>query len=59
VDGKVKDRIELGGEDGAPIRVERIDPKQFTDEELEVYEKLIKKAGGQSDESSHAGPDTR
>jgi hypothetical protein len=44
IDGKVKDRLELGGEDGEPIRVERIDAKQFTDEELELYEELIKKA---------------
>ena len=43
-DGKVKDRIVVGGDDGAPIQVERVDPKQFTDEELAAYEKLIRKA---------------
>jgi hypothetical protein len=47
VDGKVKERFELGGEDGEPIRIERIDPKQFTDEELELYEALIRKASAQ------------
>ena len=58
IDGKVKDRLEVGGEDGEPIRVERIDPKQFTDEELELYETLIKKATAarvkQSDKGSAA-----
>jgi len=43
-DGKIKDRIVVGGDEGAPIQVERVDPKQFTDEELAAYEKLIRKA---------------
>ena len=43
-DGKTKDRIELGGEDGEPIRIQSIDVTRFTDEELEVYETLIRKA---------------
>jgi hypothetical protein len=55
MDGKVKDRIELGGEDGEPIRVQRIDPKQFTDEELEEYERLVKKASGTGPERSDPG----
>jgi hypothetical protein len=44
VDGKVKDRIALSGDEGEPIRIERVDAKRFTDEELEAYEKLIRKA---------------
>jgi hypothetical protein len=44
VDGKVKDRIELGGEDGAPIRIQRVDAKKLTDEELTQYEAIIRKA---------------
>lgn len=44
IEGKVKERIAVGGDDGRPIQVERIDPKQFTDEELAAYEKLIRKA---------------
>jgi hypothetical protein len=52
IDGKVKERLELGGEDGEPIRVERIDPKQFTDEELELYETLIRKASPTKPEQS-------
>lgn len=50
IDGKVKERLELGGEDGEPIRVERIDVKQFTDEELELYEGLIKKGSSKNSE---------
>ena len=45
VDGKVKERIELGGEDGTPIRIQRvIDVKRLTDEELAQYEAIIRKA---------------
>ena len=44
IEGKVKDRICVGGDEGAPIHVERVDPTQFTDEELAAYEKLIRKA---------------
>ena len=44
IDGKTKDRIELGGEDGEPIRIQSIDVTRFTDEELEAYETLIRKA---------------
>src|SRR5262249_55501187 len=44
IEGKVQDRLALGGEDGEPIRIERIDVKQLTDEELETYEKIIRKA---------------
>jgi Family of unknown function (DUF5681) len=46
IEGKVKDRVELGGEDGEPIRIERIDVKRLSDEELAEYEKLIRKATG-------------
>ena len=44
IEGKVKDRIAVGGDEGLPIQVEPVDPKQFTDEELAAYEKLIRKA---------------
>ena len=44
VDVKVKERFELGGEDGEPIRIETVDAKRFTDEELVEYEKLVRKA---------------
>jgi Family of unknown function (DUF5681) len=44
IEGKAKDRIAVGGDDAGPIQVERVDPKQFTDEELAAYEKLIRKA---------------
>jgi len=44
VEGKVKDRLALGGEDDEPIRIQRVDVKQFTDEELEAYESIIRKA---------------
>ena len=44
IEGKVKDRIAVGGDDAGPIQVERVDPTQFTDEELAAYEKLIRKA---------------
>jgi Family of unknown function (DUF5681) len=44
IEGKAKDRIAVGGDGAGPIQVERVDPKQFTDEELAAYEKLIRKA---------------
>jgi hypothetical protein len=44
IEGKVQDRLALGAEGGEPIRIECVDPKQFTDEELADYEKLIRKA---------------
>jgi Family of unknown function (DUF5681) len=44
IEGKVKDRFELGGEEGEPIRIQRVDVKRLTDEELADYEKLIRKA---------------
>jgi len=38
-------------EDGTPIRIERVNIKRFTDEELAEYERLLKKATDpQSDE---------
>jgi hypothetical protein len=43
IEGKLRDRIALGGEEGEPIRIEPIDAKNFTDEELAAYEKLIRK----------------
>src|SRR5262249_8937326 len=42
--GKSKGRMERGGEDGEPIRIQSIDVTRFTDEELEAYEALIRKA---------------
>jgi hypothetical protein len=44
IDGKVQGRIALGGDDGEPIRIQPIDARQFTDEELRSYEALIRKA---------------
>jgi hypothetical protein len=43
MDGKVKDRIALGGDEGEPIRIETIDMKNLSDEELEQYEQLVRK----------------
>ena len=43
IDGKVQDRIALGGDDGEPIRIQPLDVHQFTDEELRSYEALIRK----------------
>jgi hypothetical protein len=43
IDGKVQDRIALGGDDGEPIRIQPLDVRQFTDEELRSYEALIRK----------------
>jgi hypothetical protein len=44
VEGKVKDRVALSGDEEEPIRIERIDVTRFSDEELAQYEKLIQKA---------------
>ena len=44
IDGKVQDRIALGGDDGEPIRIQPLDVHQFTDEELRSYEALVRKA---------------
>ena len=44
IEGKVKDRLALGGDEGEPIRIERLDVKQLSDEELETYEEIIRKA---------------
>ena len=44
IEGKVKDRLALGGEGYEPIRIEHVDVKRLTDEELAEYEKLIRKA---------------
>ena len=43
IDGKVQDRIAVGGDDGQPIRIQTLDVHQFTDEELRSYEALIRK----------------
>jgi hypothetical protein len=44
VDGKVKDRIALSGDEGGePIKIERVDMKNLTDEELQEYERLVQK----------------
>jgi uncharacterized protein DUF5681 len=42
-EGKVQDRIAVGGDDGEPIRIQSIDVQHFTDEELRSYEALIRK----------------
>jgi len=43
IEGKVKDRLAVGGEGDEPIRIERIDISNFSDEELAQYEALIRK----------------
>ena len=46
-----KNVVECIGEDGTPIRIERVNIKRLTDEELAEYERLLKKAtDSQSDE---------
>lgn len=47
IEGKATQRIELSGAtDGAPIKIQRIDLKKFTKEELIQYRDLIAKAAG-------------
>ena len=43
IEGKLRDRLAVGGEVGEPIRIQPIDARNFTDEELSQYEKLIRK----------------
>jgi hypothetical protein len=43
IEGKVQDRLALGGEGGETIRIERVEVSHFTDEELAQYENLIRK----------------